>query len=114
MNNYQNLLNQAYEAFNARDIDAVLALMHPTVDWPNGWEGGYVHGHDEVRVYWIRQWQQLNPKVTPTAFQFKPGGEIEVEVHQVVRDLDGQLVADDQVRHTYTFAEGKIMKMVID
>jgi len=26
------------------------------VDWPNGMEGGRVHGHAEVRAYWTRQW----------------------------------------------------------
>lgn len=46
------LLERAYERFNARDIDAVLALMTIDVEWPNGWEGGYVHGHDEVLDLW--------------------------------------------------------------
>jgi ketosteroid isomerase-like protein len=32
----QRLLRQAYVAFNARDIDAALATMHPDVEWPNG------------------------------------------------------------------------------
>jgi hypothetical protein len=36
------LLITAYAAFNARDIDAVLALMQPNVTSPNGMEGGYV------------------------------------------------------------------------
>jgi hypothetical protein len=48
-----------YEAFNARDIDAVLLQMTEDVDWPNAWEGGRVHGHDGVRDYWIRQWSAL-------------------------------------------------------
>jgi ketosteroid isomerase-like protein len=37
------LLERTYAAFNARDIDAVLAVMHPDVDWPNGMDGGRVH-----------------------------------------------------------------------
>ena len=41
------LITRAYEAFNARDIDALLSLMHPDVHWPNGWEGGYVEGITE-------------------------------------------------------------------
>ena len=49
-----NLIKQAYTAFNARAIDAVLATMHPQVNWPNGWEGGYVAGPEEIRKYWIR------------------------------------------------------------
>ncbi len=39
------LLRSTYRAFNARDIDAALELMHPEVDWPNAWEGGRVVGH---------------------------------------------------------------------
>jgi len=51
----QALLTAAYREFNARQIDAVLARMDPNVDWPNGMEGGRVHGQQEVRAYWIRQ-----------------------------------------------------------
>jgi ketosteroid isomerase-like protein len=36
----RELLKAAYRAFNARDIEGVLALMAPNVDWPNGMEGG--------------------------------------------------------------------------
>ena len=50
------MLGTLYERFNARDVDAVLAYLTSDVEWPNGWEGGYVHGHDEVRDYWTRQW----------------------------------------------------------
>jgi hypothetical protein len=37
---HEDLLQTLYGAFNARDIDAALAGMHPDVDWPNGMEGG--------------------------------------------------------------------------
>lgn len=46
----QGLLTAVYAAFNRRDVDRVLAFMRPDVDWPNGMEGGRVHGRDEVRV----------------------------------------------------------------
>ena len=55
------LLTEAYRAFNAREIDAVLATMHHDVDWPNGMEGGRVHGHEGVRDYWMRQWAIYQP-----------------------------------------------------
>jgi hypothetical protein len=45
----------AYRAFNARDIDAAVELMHPEVDWPNAWEGGRGIGRAAVRQYWTRQ-----------------------------------------------------------
>jgi len=53
----EQLLRRAYAAFNARDIDGALALMHADVDWPNGMEGGRVHGHREVGEYWRRQFE---------------------------------------------------------
>jgi ketosteroid isomerase-like protein len=48
-------LRALYRAFNARDVDTVLAAMAEDVDWPNGWEGGRVVGHEAVRRYWERQ-----------------------------------------------------------
>ena len=38
-------------AFNARHIDALLEQMTPDVDWPNAWEGGRLHGREQVRDY---------------------------------------------------------------
>jgi ketosteroid isomerase-like protein len=35
----QQLLRRGYTAFNARDIDATLSMMHPDVKWANGMEG---------------------------------------------------------------------------
>jgi hypothetical protein len=34
----EQMLRQAYAGFNARDVESVLALMHPEVDWPNAME----------------------------------------------------------------------------
>jgi len=61
MNNHK-LLEDAYHAFNARDLEGALATMHKDVEWPNGMEGGYVHGHEGVREYWTRQWQMIDAK----------------------------------------------------
>ena len=111
---YQKTISQLYQDFNDRDVDSVLAQVHTHVTWPNGWEGGYVHGHEEVRAYWLRQWQEINPKVVPVSFEFRPDGKIAVGVHQLVKDLDGQILSDSQVTHVYTFEEEKVIKMVIE
>jgi hypothetical protein len=36
-----------------------------------------------------------------------------VAVHQVVRDLDGNLMVDQMVQHVYTIADGLIRRMDI-
>lgn len=109
----QDTLVLAYRAFNARNIDAVLALMCPDVDWPNGMEGGRVHGHEEVRAYWTRQWTMVDPHVEPTGFTEDGSGRTVVDVHQVVRDRSGQVVLDRGVQHIYTFRNGLIAAMEI-
>jgi len=107
-------LTQMYEAFNARDVDRVLREMAPDVNWPNGWEGGRVVGHDAVREYWQRQWAAIDPKVTPVGFTELPDGRVRVQVHQVVHDHEGRLLADTRVVHTYSFAGGLIQSMQIE
>jgi len=110
----RELLIAAYRGFNARHIDAVLALMHPDVVWPNGMEGGYVHGHEGVRAYWTRQWGMIDPHVEPVMIKKGEQGRTVVEVHQVVRDLDGNLLLDTIVHHAYTLREGLIERMEIE
>ena len=56
-----------YQAFNSRDIDGALSVMRADVIWANGMEGGFVYGHEGVREYWTRQWQQIDPRVEPRA-----------------------------------------------
>jgi len=107
------LLARAYAAFNARDLDAALATMCPDVVWPNGWEGGTVHGHDGVRSYWTRQWRVLNPHVEPLRFEPDESGRIIVHVHQVAHDLAGILLSDRMVQHVYALKDGLILSMDI-
>lgn len=107
------LLTQVYKEFNARNIDAVLAVMHPEVDWPNGMEGGRVHGHAGVRDYWTRQWGMINPRVEPLGFTTDEAGRTVVEVHQVVCDLAGNVVKDAVIEHVYVIENGLIKSMEI-
>ncbi len=107
------LLQRAYAAFNARDLDGALATMRPDVAWPNGMEGGTVHGHVGVRAYWTRQWTMVDPRVEPKTFDVDSVGRIVVGVHQVVRDLSGKVLLDRMVEHVYTLTDGLIQNMDI-
>jgi hypothetical protein len=99
------LLREMYAAFNARDLEGVLARLAPDVDWPNTWEGGRVHGRDGVHAYWTRQWAAIDPHVTPTGFSTRDDGSVVVEVHQVGRALDGSLLGEGDVLHVYVFGD---------
>ncbi len=103
-------IRQAYAAFNARDIDGALALMHPGVEWPNGMEGGIELGHAAVRAYWTRQWAVIDPHIEPLTVHQEPTGRWVVDVHQVVHARDGSLLADRRVRHVYALDEHRLIR----
>ncbi|HEX5871710.1 MAG TPA: nuclear transport factor 2 family protein [Longimicrobium sp.] len=109
----EEVLRYAYAAFNARNVDAALATMHPDVEWPNGMEGGTVYGHQGVREYWTRQWTLIDPHVEPLSFARTPDGRMAVEVRQTVRDSAGTLLVDQVVHHVYNIVNGRISGMEI-
>jgi hypothetical protein len=106
----QDLFQKAYSAFNARDIDTALSTMHPDVEWPKAFEGGYVTGHNEIRKYWTRQWTEINPRVEPVAFNKRQNGTFEIAVHQIVKDLQGNLMFDGTVKHIYTLQDQFVLR----
>ena len=93
------LLRRTYAAFNARDVDAVIAVLHPDVDWPNAWEGGRVRGHAA--------------RVEPQGFALAPDGRVVTDMHQVVRDRTGAIIADSTVQHVYRLRDGLIDHMEV-
>lgn len=107
------LLRAAYAAFNARDIAAAVALMTPDVTWPRAFKGGFVRGPQEVGAYRKEQWSDIDPKVEPLAFHPEDNGRILVEVHQVVRDLAGTVLADERVGHRFAIEHGLIHGMEV-
>jgi hypothetical protein len=107
-------LRRLYASFNARDVDAVLAATSADVDWPNAWEGGRVRGHVAVREYWRRQWAEIDPHVEPISITPREDGRTAVEVHQVVRNLDGDVLGDGVVVHVYEMANGLVTRMTVE
>jgi hypothetical protein len=107
------LLRAAYAAFNARDIDAALTLMTADVAWPRAFKGGFVRGPQAVRAYWTEHWSEIDPHVEPATFHPEGDGRFLVEVHQVVRDLAGSVLADERVGHRFTFKRDLIQGMEV-
>ncbi|MGB6871617.1 MAG: nuclear transport factor 2 family protein, partial [Acidobacteriaceae bacterium] len=105
------LIEQAYSAFNKRDIDGALALMTEDVSWPKASEGGRVVGKEEIRAYWTRQWGEFDGHVEPLAITEEDGGRVRVRVHQLVRNLQGDVLSDSEVLHIFTVNNGFIAAM---
>jgi ketosteroid isomerase-like protein len=109
----RELFEAMYREFNARDTDALLDRMTEDVAWPNGWEGGHLHGRPAVRDYWTRQWTEIDPTVTPVHVAALADGRVDVTVDQTVRDRAGALMSQATVHHVYRFEDDRIAEMEI-
>jgi hypothetical protein len=107
------LLRAGYAAFNARDADATLATMTSDVILPNGMKGDYIQGHQAIRAYWKRQWSIIHPHDEPISFHREDSRCILVDVHQVVRDLAGTVLADRYLGHCCIIEHGLIQAIEV-
>jgi hypothetical protein len=110
----EEMILEAYAAFNRRDIPAVLDLLDKDVEWPNGMEGGTEHGHAAVQDYWTRQWKILDPNVRPLKIKKISENEYDVTVKQVVKNSEGEILVDQIIHHLHEFKNNLIVKMTIE
>ena len=110
---YRELLKRLYAAFNEQDVDSALEVIHPDAVWANGMEGGLLNGHQDIREYWSRQWSYITWHVRPMHFEMTDPENIVVDVHQILRDLSGNIVSIRNLQHIFQIEDGLIKKMDI-
>ena len=108
MSSNQQFLQNLYDAFNKREIETIISLMRPDVKWANGLEGGFVYGRDAVREYWTNQFKDIQPELEILRFETDEKNRNVVTVHQIIRDLQGNLLADATVQQIFTIENGLI------
>jgi ketosteroid isomerase-like protein len=108
MSENRELLQYLYAAFNKREIETVLSMMREDVKWANGMEGSFVHGRDAVREYWKNQFELVDPQLELLKFEIDGKGRSVVNVHQIVQDLNGNVLLDKTVKQIFTFENGLI------
>ncbi len=107
--NNQQFLQNLYDAFNNRELETIISVMHPDVKWANGVEGGFVYGRDAVREYWTNQYNVIQVQLETLKFEMDENNRNVVTVHQIVRDLQGNLLADMTVKQIFTIEDGAIV-----
>jgi hypothetical protein len=113
MDRDEQVIRQLYNGFNARDMEGVFALLTDDVAWANGMEGTHVHGKDAIRDYWTHQWSVIDPHVEPLKIAKGADGSLVVDVHQVVKNLEGQTLIDETVKHAFRLDGGRVQRFDI-
>ena len=110
----KRFLQNLYDAFNHREVERVLSMMAENVKWANGMEGGFVEGRDNVREYWRKQFELINPQLETLKFETDNKRRNFVTLRQIVRDLNGNLILDKTVKHIFTIENGLITLFEIE
>jgi limonene-1,2-epoxide hydrolase len=109
MSSDRQFLQNLYDAFNNRELETIVSVMHPDVKWANGVEGGFVYGRDAVREYWTNQYQVIQVQLETLKFETDENNRNVVTVHQIVKDLQGNLLADMTVKQIFTIENDAIV-----
>jgi hypothetical protein len=108
MSENQEYQQNLYDAFNRREIETIISSMRSDVKWANGLEGGFVYGRDAVRQYWTDQFKTIQPKLETLVFETDEFNRNVVTVHQIVKDLQGNTLADATIQQIFTIEDGLI------
>lgn len=104
-------IDALWPALTARDLDAVVALLHPDVDWQDNLNGGRRVGRDAVRAYLSEVMATV--VIVSTPIDIMPSGPDRylARVNHVVRNQDGQLWGQEIVSHVLMLRDGLIVRM---
>lgn len=111
--NDEQTIKHIYELFNSRNIDSIFSYLTDDVAWANGMEDTHVLGKEAIREYWTHQWSVINPHVTPLRISKANDGSMFVDVHLVVKDLNGAIVLDEKIVHCFSMKSGKVVRFDI-
>ena len=100
----------AYKSYNERDIDALLELMCEDVNWANALTGDRIRGRAEMREVWLLQWTSLEVETEPIRI-YEEDGRTVVLVREIMREVGGRLLLDQEMEHVFTFRDGLVERM---
>jgi ketosteroid isomerase-like protein len=105
------LIRRAYDAFNRGDFVAATAVMSEDVDWHDTWTDSRRRGPAAVRAHWHRLTYHLVPRVEIRGVRCIDRRRVVVDVHLLIHDGAGKLLAEADVLHHIRLRDGMILRM---
>ena len=100
------------EAYNRRDVPAMVDALDPQVEWMDMIEGVPIKGRGAVGAYWTEQFKLMDFEVTPLAIDTLSDGRMVVTAAQTMKRPDGALWGSEKVTHVITFGDdGLVLRM---
>ena len=104
----EDLIFRYHEAVGRRDIEAVMALMHPQARFEDFLEGGEITGSTVVRAFYERLFDTLAPELDVIAITIQPDGRMRADIQVATHDRSGHVWSDTRSYALYAVVEGLI------
>jgi ketosteroid isomerase-like protein len=101
-----------YEAYNAGDHAAAIALLDPEVSWDftDAPDGVVYNGRDEVLAFWAMLGQVWESMKIEVMSQEEQGEMVTNEVRAVGRGLGSGVEVDQAETHVWRVRDGKLVE----
>ncbi|HWU78842.1 MAG TPA: nuclear transport factor 2 family protein [Caulobacter sp.] len=110
----QALVDEAYDAFNARDLARMRPLIHAQAVWPNTLEDGPpLVGREAVIGHFARIFATMLPNIQLIRVVEETTDTLTVEAQYSVESHDGHVWTDTRATLTYHFRDGLLSGMTI-
>jgi ketosteroid isomerase-like protein len=109
------LTRRGFEAYNAGDSEAVIALLHPDVELHADSElinGGDYRGHEGFirwNAEWTEAWEEF--KIEPRSVETFGGHSILADTHQVARGQESGIDVEMDVYWVFDLADDQVVRM---
>jgi len=114
MSALQAVLEEAYRAFNARDLAGIRAILHPDTVWPDTLEGGASFvGREATLGQFARIFATIVPHIELIRVLEETADTLRVESQYSVESPDGHVWTDNRATLTYHFRDGLLSGMTI-
>jgi hypothetical protein len=99
-----------YNAYNDRNLDAALSLLHASVSWDDG-QGKMLQGKGAISLHWQEQWQKTDAKVFINSI-VREESMFSLSIRLELTQPDGSITSQE-LRNTIGFADDLIAVMRI-
>jgi ketosteroid isomerase-like protein len=111
------IVEQLYEAWNRRDLEAILAFTHPEAEYVNSpfaVEPGTRRGHTEISEVFRKQWEGLGPDARQQVDRAYPEGDEVITAARVTRSMPGSdAQIENRVAVRWTFRGGLVIRFEV-
>jgi ketosteroid isomerase-like protein len=108
-----DLIARLHDAFNRRDLEGVVAMLHPDVRFRDYIDDGEVRGLDEARAFYQRVFATIAPELAFLSSEELPDGRVVTRLQVGIHDRSGHLWSDSSATVTYVLADGLVLGLDI-